>query len=73
MKLGCVEFRVGYGYWLFRLFGYGLRFCNHRRHVASVSDRNGLDIRIHFGRWCLKWLPRMEASPLPALQQKKSA
>lgn len=73
MKLGFVEFRMGYGYWLFRLLGYGIRFCNHRRHVASVSDRNGEDWRIHCGRWCLKWLPRVKADEIPVVQVKRSA
>ena len=73
MKVGSVEFRLGYGYWWLRLFGYGIRFCNHRRHVASVSDRNGTDLRIHLGRWCLKWLPRVEADGVRIVQEKRSA
>ncbi len=39
------------GLW-FRLWGWGLRCVDHRRHPALFSERIGKKRALHVGAWC---------------------
>lgn len=45
------------GMW-FRVFGYGLRFVDHRVCPPVFSEREGLRRGWHVGPYCVMWLPR---------------
>jgi hypothetical protein len=38
--------------WWFRIFGYGIRYVDHRVYCPMFSEREGYKRFFHVGAWC---------------------
>jgi hypothetical protein len=44
--------------WWFRIFGRGILVEDHRVYPPLFSERYGKRRHIHFGNWCIRYLPK---------------